>query len=415
MPRAAKPAKRVGFGPITYYSSPPVEDSEGPHLHGRSSLLESSALHPWTSKSVKVETAAAVAAPLVHNEAGGHLWMDVPGQPAAPAALFHGAWGDGSNATLLSTQQATNVVVVGKSGGSDIQDLKAVSPQRKTPASSPASRLGSSDDDTYDTQVEQRFTERHSSSAAQCDGAGIGEPPSSFLERSPTMSQLVSAIDDVLGGSQRARSLLVATSFIMTPPCSSFVTECASLRLCATNPSLSSSRNAPKAQLADSSGTRVRGGADPQREDDESVTASRSPCRTSQSPIVSAVTLATSDTVSRNAQPTFCVFCGMDAPFGNAYETPLLCSDGIAYHTACALWCPEVFYDVELGALGGIAEASHRCHSIRCAWCRQPGAAVGCACPTCQLSFHVPCAVRARASMNMQTFVLYCPAHRSAA
>ncbi|KAG5466508.1 hypothetical protein LSCM4_01659 [Leishmania orientalis] len=150
---------------------------------------------------------------------------------------------------------------------------------------------------------------------------------------------------------------------------------------------------AAKVPVNDSYGTReVRGVADsppkaryvPQQREEESITAGGPSYRASQLPIVSTVSLTTANAACRNAHETFCVFCGIDAPFANAPETPPLCfSDGFAYHTACALWYPEVFYNTDRGGLRGIAEASHRSRPIKCAWCRQPGAAVGCVCPTC--------------------------------
>ncbi|KAG5492342.1 hypothetical protein GH5_01260 [Leishmania sp. Ghana 2012 LV757] len=226
----------------------------------------------------------------------------------------------------------------------------------------------------------------------------------------PTMSQLVSAVVDVFGGSQRTRrSPLAASSFIISPQSSCLLTEGASDRLCAPNPSSPTPMRAAKVPVDDSYSTReARGIADsppkaryaPQQREEESITVSGPPYRASQLPIMSTVTLTTANPSCRNGHATFCVFCGIDAPFGNAPETPPLCfSDGFADHTACALWCPEVFCDTERGELRGIAEASHRSRLIKCAWCRQPGVAAGCACPTCQLSFHVPCAVRARASI----------------
>ncbi|KAG5491363.1 hypothetical protein JIQ42_01262 [Leishmania sp. Namibia] len=346
---------------------------------------------------------------------GDLLGAEEPNKYVAQPALFRGSRADGTHAPLSSARQAAHDVRVNNRRGGDIQDPKAEAPPRGTPASSPASHRGSSEDDTYDTPVERKLTWRHWGGVARSGGARICDSPSFSSEKMPTMSQLVSAVDDVLGGSQRTRrSPMAASSFIIAPQSSCLSTEGASDRSCATNPSLLIPMRAAKVPLDDSYGTReARGVADcppkaryvPQQREEESMTL----------PIVSTVTLTTANAACRNARATFCVFCGIDAPFGSAPETPPLCfSDGFAYHTACALWCPKVFYDTERDGLRGIAEASHRSRLIKCAWCRQPGAAVGCACRTCQLSFHVPCAVRARASMNMQTFVLYYPAHRSA-
>ncbi|CAJ1012382.1 putative PHD-zinc-finger like domain/PHD-like zinc-binding domain containing protein [Leishmania naiffi] len=152
------------------------------------------------------------------------------------------------------------------------------------------------------------------------------------------------------------------------------------------------------------------------QEGKENVIASGSTSHASQLPVVSTVALTVSNTGSGNLHAPFCTFCGIGADCGNTRQQPPLCiSAGIVYHTLCALWCPEVFYNTELDVLRGIAEAAHRSRFIKCAWCRRPGAAVGCAWPICQLRFHIPCAVKARASMKAHACVLHCPFYRSAA
>lgn len=370
---------------------------------------------------------AAGTTPHVQNQADGLLEMGEPEEYAAQPTLSLGSAVDEPYAALSSVQQAANVPTFHNWKGGDTQDRTPVSHPRATPATSPVTRLGSSDDDTYDTPVESRpAARRHLMGTARLDGPGTREPPLSILEKSPTLSQLVSAVDDVLGGSQHTpRSPLAASSSSIDPRGSCYSTEVAADRSCRTNSFPPTPMSLVKVQKTDAYDTREDSGcSNPRvvarrlahhREGDEGVTASGSTCHASQYMAESTVALTVPNNASDNVHPSFCIFCGIGANCGNAQEAlPLCFSDGIAYHTACALWCPEVFYDIELGTLKGIADAAHRARLIKCAWCRQPGAGVGCACPTCQLSFHVPCAVKARASISVQAFVLYCPVHRSA-
>ncbi|CAJ1993274.1 PHD-zinc-finger like domain/PHD-like zinc-binding domain containing protein [Leishmania donovani] len=416
MSRAVKPVKRVTFGPVTYFSAPLIEASQGSDSHESSRLVDALALRQRVSRPATVAIVASGAAPPLQNEVDGLLRAGELEEYAAQPTLFLGAAVDKPHAALSSVQQAANVATEDNWEGGDTEDQTPVSHPRATPATSSVTRQESSDNEAYDTPVESRpATRRHLMRAARLDGAGTREPPPSILEKSPTLSQLVSAVDDVLGGSQRTpRSPLAASSSAFAPRGSCYSTEAAAERSSTTNSFPPTPMSLAKVQKTDAYDTREAGGcADPllaarcmlhHREGDESITASGS-----------AVALIVPHNASDKVHPSFCVFCGIGANCGNAHETlPLCFSDDIAYHTACALWCPEVFYDIELGTLKGIADAAHRARLIKCAWCRQPGAGVGCAWPTCQLSFHVPCAVKARASINVQAFVLYCPAHRSA-
>lgn len=86
----------------------------------------------------------------------------------------------------------------------------------------------------------------------------------------------------------------------------------------------------------------------------------------------------------------------------------------LVFHTACALFCQEVFCDAASGQLLHLGDALERSARIKCALCRKPGASVGCACADCQLSFHLPCALEGRKTLTIdqREFLLYCPRHR---
>ncbi|KAG5492341.1 hypothetical protein GH5_01259 [Leishmania sp. Ghana 2012 LV757] len=145
MPRAAK---RVSFGSVTPLSASPIEDSEGIDLLDSSRLLDAPPSHPWMHGSTQVATVSAATPPLVHNAAGDLLGVEEPNKYAAQPALFRGSWADGTHAPLSSARQAAHDVRVDNRRGGDIQEPKAEAPPRGTPASSPSSRRGSSDDDT---------------------------------------------------------------------------------------------------------------------------------------------------------------------------------------------------------------------------------------------------------------------------
>lgn len=127
---------------------------------------------------------------------------------------------------------------------------------------------------------------------------------------------------------------------------------------------------------------------------------------------------AHSDSLARcDAAPnaSACVFCG-NSPFGrqNSHRAPpLQTTDGYTHHLACALWCPEVYKDAASHELRHVPEAVRRACHIKCAQCRLPGATVGCAVPTCQLSYHLPCAVQVGAALDKKRGVLFCPVHRA--
>ncbi|CAG9582814.1 conserved hypothetical protein [Leishmania major strain Friedlin] len=427
MSRAVKPVKQVTFGPVTHFSAPLIEASQGSDAPEKSRFVDAPALRPRVSRPATVAIVASGTTPHVQNEVNGLLGTGELEKYAVQPTLFLGSAVEEPHAALSSVQQAANVATDDNWEGGDTQDWTPVSHPRAIPATSPVARQGPSEDDTYDTPVESRpVTRCHLTGAARLEGAGTREPPPSILEKSPTLSQLVSAVDDILGGPQRtSRSPLAASSSAVALRGSCYSTDAAAEQLCTTNSCPPTPMSPAKVQKTDAHDTSEASRcSDPllvarcmlyHREGDESITASGSTCRASQCNTESTAALTVPHNTSDKVHPSFCVFCGIGANCGHADETLSLCfSDGIVYHTACALWCPEVFYDIELGRLKGIAEAAHRARLIKCAWCRQPGAGAGCACPTCQLSFHVPCAVKARASINVQAFVLYCPAHRSA-
>ncbi|KEG10823.1 putative chaperone-like ATPase (ISS) [Trypanosoma grayi] len=110
--------------------------------------------------------------------------------------------------------------------------------------------------------------------------------------------------------------------------------------------------------------------------------------------------------VCKAASTATCVFCHVS-------REPLECYEGHYLHLACALWCPEVYYDTEATTLRNINAVLERCRLIKCVHCRRPGAPVGCVNERCQRSYHLHCAVEAGVTLNEKTFEMLCPKHSS--
>ncbi|GET92980.1 hypothetical protein, conserved [Leishmania tarentolae] len=427
MPKTVKPVKRVIFGPVTYFSAPLIDASQGPDAYENSRLVDASPLPPRVSTPAAVAILAPETTPCVQHEADRLLGMRKSKEYVAQPRLFLESAVNEPRAALSSVQKTATVVTAGNQKGDDTQDRPPKSFPRVTSETSPITRLESSDDETYDTPQESRSATQHLlPDAARLYSAGPRKSPLSSWEKSPTLSELVSEVDEVLGGFQLTpQGLLAASPSAISRRGSFFSTESTVDHSLTTNSSPPTAMSVANVRKDNAYDTREVGGcADPplvegcllqHRKCGENFPARGFTCHASQFKAESTMALAASKAASGNVNSFFCIFCNADVKCGNAHEAPPLCvSDGIAYHMACALWCPEVYYDIELGTLKGVAEAVHRARLIKCAWCRQLGAAVGCACATCQLSFHAPCAVKARASIDVHAFLLYCPAHRSA-
>lgn len=215
--------------------------------------------------------------------------------------------------------------------------------------------------------------------------------PQHCMEKSPTALKLLSDIDELLGATPHTPS----SPLSITSSSESGVSR----------PSSSTSILASRESL--------------------SVTRSNTPLQ-SAGPLPISPLSVSDKTAAEALQCTFCGRGGEDLLVDTGAETmaadplsavPLPClytKDSVPYHMVCALWCPEVFYNAEERRLIGIPDAIERSREIKCASCRRPGAAIGCACPTCQLSYHLPCAVKAALSLDLENYVLWCPIHTAA-
>ena len=80
-------------------------------------------------------------------------------------------------------------------------------------------------------------------------------------------------------------------------------------------------------------------------------------------------------------------------------------------HQACALWCPEVYFDARMERLRKLETAMKRAKQMPCAWCKLKGAAIGCGIEECPRSYHLTCAHEANCSFAQSEFMLACPRH----
>ncbi|CUF55897.1 zinc finger protein, putative [Bodo saltans] len=89
-------------------------------------------------------------------------------------------------------------------------------------------------------------------------------------------------------------------------------------------------------------------------------------------------------------------------------------SNQLYVHYNCLLWSPEVSRDATDGSLQQIPNVLRRGLKIKCAFCKQLGATLGCADPACRKSFHVPCAMLCGpnvCTIDEPTFTLRCAVH----
>lgn len=115
--------------------------------------------------------------------------------------------------------------------------------------------------------------------------------------------------------------------------------------------------------------------------------------------------------------PKRCLLCrgiGTPSTCGSLVPVRVNGEEGAVHH-ACAVWAPQVYESED--ALGvktynNLDSEWTRSQSQPCTACFALGAAVSCAQPGCQASYHLPCAVRSTdVILNKETFELWCPKH----
>lgn len=87
----------------------------------------------------------------------------------------------------------------------------------------------------------------------------------------------------------------------------------------------------------------------------------------------------------------------------------LYCGQNEWVHANCALWSSEVYEEID-GSLQNVHSALIRGRSIKCAYCKQKGASVGCCLKGCYETYHFNCARVAKCSF-MHDKTVYCATH----
>jgi hypothetical protein len=433
-----KKEKRVRFGAVTVVHIPAPCDSQ------RSSLVSSQAVSSELRASVQhafsvlgARDCNALPAPSFRFAKGCHgtslvlgdgddVMGGVHGQPTPPKSpqgsqqmendlcIFDAQrprlYVDPFLATLAATQGQANAQLpnpITVEGDAENEDSHTLDDEAEEEP-----HIAPRDETTHSKCVDARSAELAKKEQTLPSAIPSVISPPRVTETSPTFSQLVSALDDILGNSQLHHEL-DDVPVLSAPPAEAPALAPHNTLDSYDNPQHQDSDDAhqtlPEPQQtkkAISAAHYMNDGHEAHEKscvtNDAAVnfTVAQHTTRCSESPV--------------NESPSTCVFCALSAVAQRhpQHSPPLLMSDGHSYHLVCALWCPEVYVEETTHMLRGVGGAVRRARDIKCALCRQPGAAVGCAVLTCQLSFHLPCAVKARASMRSECFVLYCPRHR---
>lgn len=105
-----------------------------------------------------------------------------------------------------------------------------------------------------------------------------------------------------------------------------------------------------------------------------------------------------------------CVLCKGVGDGVEQMESRLLyCGQNEWVHANCALWSSEVYEEID-GSLQNVHSALTRGRSIKCAFCKQKGASVGCCLKGCYETYHFNCARIAKCNF-MHDKTVYCSTH----
>ncbi|KAK6747384.1 hypothetical protein RB195_000528 [Necator americanus] len=138
--------------------------------------------------------------------------------------------------------------------------------------------------------------------------------------------------------------------------------------------------------------------------------------------------LITSLLRSDKSKPPLCIFCLDDGADVDEACGRLLWSPDkpifFAAHELCTLMIPEVLTVDNPSSLGKqlfdtdikqLNDAYARGRQLTCNICREKGALVGCCSTSCQLVFHLPCAIRSKCFIDYEEFRCYCERHSMSA
>ncbi|KAL4439949.1 hypothetical protein ABPG75_002950 [Micractinium tetrahymenae] len=80
-------------------------------------------------------------------------------------------------------------------------------------------------------------------------------------------------------------------------------------------------------------------------------------------------------------------------------------------HDQCARWSPEVFDPEGDNRLEGMREAVRRGRMLRCKYCGDKGATLGCFKRTCRASYHLACSRKYNCLLQVEPYLVACPEH----
>ncbi|XP_063252149.1 transcription factor 20 isoform X3 [Prinia subflava] len=79
-------------------------------------------------------------------------------------------------------------------------------------------------------------------------------------------------------------------------------------------------------------------------------------------------------------------------------------------HEGCILWANGIY--LVCGRLYGLQEAVEIAREMKCSYCQEPGATLGCYNKGCSFRYHYPCAIDADCLLNEENFSVRCPKHK---
>ena len=116
-----------------------------------------------------------------------------------------------------------------------------------------------------------------------------------------------------------------------------------------------------------------------------------------------------------------CAFCGQESTneqlrkrVGPVYGPIKVSKESVFVHELCAIWTPEVYLD-DRNKLKNMKVAVKRSRQLKCAFCSEKGAGLGCFKDDCKNTYHYLCALTAESVLVRSKFIAYCPDHVSEA
>jgi hypothetical protein len=115
----------------------------------------------------------------------------------------------------------------------------------------------------------------------------------------------------------------------------------------------------------------------------------------------------------------FCAFCGYSSKdshrlqrLGPFYGPVTHGGRKYFFHEMCVIWTPKVFLD-DYGKLQNVVKEIKRAKQLRCSYCNEKGAGLGCLYESCQKNYHILCAKSDGSSLNNKKYQILCKDHKN--